>query len=131
MMIDLEFQAIEGFPVGEVPLFTLGEMRLMNMKIPVEFSSHTDDCTLLLPYWRADQVFHRVLTAWEIPAEEIEKFKSSANIVDVKHTIQISRLLEVMQNSVNTLEWLHADNLHFDSTNPWSQIKKGNAATVF
>lgn len=92
-MIDLEFLEIESLPVGEVPLFTLGEMRRMNMKFPEEFSSHTDDCTLLLPYWHADQVFHRGLSAWEIPEEEIDAFKSSANIVDVKHTFQVGQLL--------------------------------------
>ncbi|WP_286696070.1 hypothetical protein [Spongiibacter sp. UBA1325] len=103
----------------------------MNMQIPEELYCHAGDCTLLLPYWHSDQAFYRVLTAWEIPEEEIDAFKPLANIVDVKHAIQMSQLLLVMQNSVNTLEWLHANNLHFNSTTPWSQIKMGNAATVF
>lgn len=123
---------IDGMFNGDIPVFTLGELSLMNTVVPAHMAKASDDAMMVLPRVLADKVFDKSLIEWGIPLEEAAAFKASARAVDVMRIVQISHLLRCLEATSDELHnWILTLNGNFSDHTPWSVIQAGGIEQVF
>lgn len=123
---------IDGIPNGDIPIFSLGELRLMNTAVPPHMAHGSDDATMVLPRVLADKVFDKSLIEWGVPAGEAAEFKASARATEVMRIAQISHLLRCADvASEEPLNWMATPSRHFAYQTPWSVIQEGGFEQIY
>lgn len=130
-MTDKKPDFIAGLSNGDIPIFTLGDLRQMNTSIPESMRDAPDSAIMVLPRKLANKVFDQALIEWGILPEEAATFKDTAGAFEVMRTLQISHLLRCAQGSGEaSVNWILVGNRHFKGQTPWGVIRKGGIDRV-
>ncbi|WP_289132969.1 hypothetical protein [uncultured Spongiibacter sp.] len=123
---------IKGLPNGYIPVFTLGEFRLMNTVVPAYMAKASDDTVFVLQRRLADKVFDKSLIEWGIPLEEAAAFKARARAMEAMRIVKISHLLRCLEATSDEFHnWMLTPSGHFSDHTPWSVIQAGGIEQVF
>lgn len=124
---------IEAVAGGDIPIFTVGDMRLLNLKIPTQLADAADDAVMVAPRAIAESMFAKALVSWRIPEEEAAKFTSTADAFEIMRVLQIHQYLRLVfpNTQPDSFVWLHTQNSAFEDKTPWSVFRDGGINTVF
>jgi len=113
-----------------IALLTLGDMRLLNIKVPEHLADDPDDSVLGLPRSAALSLAGRVLNTWEVPLGDIGAFL--ANIADevLSNTLVIHQLLQVPFPRNEPSKYVHTNNKNYDGRTTWQAIRDGESLKV-
>lgn len=122
---------IETVAGGDIPTFSVGDMRLLNLEIPVHLADGPDDAMMVTKRDFAEANFADDLVRWRIPEDEAQAFKASAGAFEIMRVIQIHVYLRIIFRENDPFDWLHRPNKSFDEKTPWSVIREGDIEAVF
>tara|TARA_R110000772_G_scaffold213576_1_gene324106 strand:+ start:353 stop:763 length:411 start_codon:yes stop_codon:yes gene_type:complete len=113
-----------------IALLTLGDMRLLNIKVPVHLADDPDDAVLGLPRSAALILAERILNIWEVPQGDIAAFLH--NIADevLSNTLVIHQLLQVLFPRNEPSKYVHTNNKNYDGRTTWQAIRDGESLKV-
>ncbi|GAA4102664.1 hypothetical protein [Zhongshania borealis] len=113
-----------------IALLTLGDMRLLNIKVPEHLADDPDDAVLGLPRSAALILAERILTIWEVPQGDIAVFL--ANIADeaLSNLLVIYQLLQVLFPRNNSSKYVHTNNKNYDGRTTWQAIQDGESLKI-
>lgn len=115
----------------DIPLFTIGDMRLLNLNIPRQMADAPDTSVLVIPREVANKFFKRALEKWKVSEEEAVQFAATSDAMVIRRVLQIHQYLRLIFPDGNVADWLHAPNEHLDGQTPWSVILCGEIYAVF
>lgn len=115
---------------SRIPLFFLGDMRMVGLKVPKQFEGLPDDNMLTLPRSAALDMATRCLKKWKVPEDELENF--CAEIADdVIHDVLVShQLLLVLLRKPEPDKFFRSPNKNFDDRTPWDLIRNGESERI-
>jgi hypothetical protein len=113
-----------------IALLTLGDMRLLNIKVPEHLADNPDDAVLGLPRSAALILAQRTLAAWEVPQEDIESFLADISDDALSNTLVIHQLLRVLFPKYEPSKYMQAGNKHYDGRTTWQAIQEGESLKV-
>lgn len=116
---------------ADIPLFTLGDMRLLGLQIPTQIADGPDTSVMVIPREVANKFFKRALEKWRVPEEETVQFIATSNAIVIQRVLQIHQYLRLIFPGGDVADWLHAPNDHFDRQTPLSVILSGEITAVF
>ncbi|NKI18621.1 hypothetical protein HCU74_14485 [Spongiibacter sp. KMU-166] len=113
-----------------IALLTLGDMRLLNIKVPEHLADNPDDAVLGLLRSAALILAERILNIWEVPQEDIEAFL--VNIADeaLSSLLVIHQLLLVLFPRNEPSKYIHTNNKNYDGRTTWQAIQDGESLKV-
>lgn len=79
-----------------IPLLTLGDMRLLNIKVPAHLTDDPDDYVLGLPRNAALILARRTLAKWKVSQGDLEAFMADISDEALSNTLAIHQLLRVL-----------------------------------
>ena len=125
--------ALEALAGGDIPIFTVGDMRLLNLKIPKQLADAADDDVMVAPRAVAENMFSKALVRWRIPEEEAADFTLTAGAIEIMRVLQIHHYLRLVfpNTKPDSFVWLHTQHSAFEDKTPWSVIRDGGINTVF
>lgn len=116
-------------PGTGIPIFSFGDMRLMNINIPTHLHDSPDDDVMTLPREVAERSFVNALLCWQVSDTEAEDFKNNSSIFDISRVLQIHQYLRLIFG-VDPFDWLHEPNRAFGEASPWEVIFRGDIYQV-
>jgi hypothetical protein len=115
---------------SQIPLLTLGEMRMVGLKVPTQFEALSDDNMLTLPRSAALELVTRCLKRWKVPEEELENFCSEITD-DVIHDVLVChQLLRLLLRNLEPDKFFQSPNKNFDDRTPWDLIRHGESERI-
>ena len=108
--------ALEALAGGDIPIFTVGDMRLLNLKIPKQLADAADDDVMVAPRAVAENMFSKALVRWRIPEEEAADFTLTAGAIEIMRVLQIHHYLRLVfpNTKPDSFVWLHTQNSAFE-----------------
>jgi hypothetical protein len=113
-----------------IVLLTLGDMRLLNIRVPAHLEDDPDDSVLGLPRSAALILAQRTLAAWKVPQEDIESFLADISDEALSNTLVIHQLLRVLFPRNEPGKYIQTSNKHYDGRTTWQAIQYGESLKV-
>jgi hypothetical protein len=107
-----------------IPLFSLGDMRLLNIKVPTHLEDNPDEFVLGLSRDAALNLAQSVLRLWQVSPKEGETFLTGITDDVLSDVLIIHQLLEVLFPKNESDKYMQASNKHYDGRTRW-QITEG------
>lgn len=111
-----------------IALFTLGEMRMVGLKVPAPFEHEPDYRVLTIEQSTANRLARRILNDCAVPEGESEAFLNGISDEDLRYVLLIDQLLRLL--STEPRSYLAGETVRYDAQTPWSLIQRGDAARV-
>jgi hypothetical protein len=113
-----------------IPLFTLGDMRLLNIKVPAHLAGNPDDFVLGLPRDAALNLAQNVLVLWQVSPKEGETFLTGISDDFLSDVLIIHQLLEVLFPKSESDKYMQASSDHYGGRTPWQAIQVGESLNL-
>jgi hypothetical protein len=113
-----------------IALLSLGDMRLLNIKVPEHLSDDPDDAVLGLPRNAALILAERALNTWEVPQGDIEAFLTNIADEALSNVLVIHQLLQVLFPRNEPNKYVHKNNKNYDGRTTWQAIQNGESLKV-
>ncbi|QQD17457.1 hypothetical protein I6N98_13950 [Spongiibacter nanhainus] len=113
---------------SSIAVFTLGEMRMAGLDVPVPFTNEPDDRLLTVSIPIAERLAARILDSWAAPQDEVKQLLGALSRDELRYVLLIDQLTRVL--SLQPESYLFQDNTYLDGQTPWSLIADGNAKRV-
>jgi hypothetical protein len=113
-----------------IPLFSLGDMRLLNIKVPAHLADNPDEFVLGLPRDAALNLAQSVLRLWQVSPKEGEIFLTGITDDVLSDVLIIHQLLEVLFPKNESDKYMQASNKHYDGRTTWQAIQNGESLKV-
>jgi hypothetical protein len=113
-----------------IALLTLGDMRLLNIRVPAHLSDDPDDAVLGLPRNAALILAERVLNTWEVPQGDIAVFLTDITDEALSDVLVIYQLLQVLFPRNEPSKYVHTNNKNYDGRTTWQAIQNGESLKV-
>ncbi|AMO67266.1 hypothetical protein [Zhongshania aliphaticivorans] len=113
-----------------IALLTLGDMRLLNIKVPEHLADDPDDAELGLPRSAALILAERILNIWEVPQGDIEAFLTNIADEALSNVLVIHQLLQVLFPRNEPSKYVHTNNKNYDDRTTWQAIQNGESLKV-
>ncbi len=110
-----------------IPLFTLGEMRMIGIKVPEHFKDSPNEHTLVVPVSVAMEHIRSVLNRWRIADDEATTFCQTISPEVMHDVLVIHQLLLVMFTNNSPGDYVQSPNKKFDGRTPWKAICNGES----
>jgi hypothetical protein len=113
-----------------IALLTIGDMRLLNIKVPEHLSDDPDDAVLGLPRNAALILAERVLNTWEVPQGDIGVLLTDITDEALSDVLVIYQLLQVLFPRNEPSKYVHTNNKNYDGRTTWQAIQDGESLKV-
>jgi len=113
-----------------IALLTLGDMRLLNIKVPEHLADDPDDAVLGLPRSAALILAERILNIWEVPQGDIAVFLADIADEALSNLLVIYQLLQVLFPRNEPSKYVHTNNKNYDDRTTWQAIRDGESLKV-
>ncbi|MDF1690567.1 MAG: hypothetical protein P1U35_13250 [Cycloclasticus sp.] len=113
-----------------IALLSLGDMRLLNIKVPEHLADDPDDAVLGLPRSAALMLAERILNIWEVPQGDIKTFLADITDEVLSNALVIHQLLEVLFPKYEPSKYIRVSNKYYGGRTTWQAIQDGESLTV-
>tara|TARA_R110002167_G_scaffold89179_3_gene240553 strand:+ start:190 stop:600 length:411 start_codon:yes stop_codon:yes gene_type:complete len=113
-----------------IALLTLGDMRLLNIKVPEHLADDPDDSVLGLPRSAALSLAERILNIWEVPQGDIAVFLADIADEELSNLLVIYQLLQVLFPRNEPSKYVHTNNKNYNDRTTWQAIQDGESLKV-
>jgi hypothetical protein len=110
-----------------IAFFTLGDMRLLNIKVPAHLADNPDEFVLGLPRDAGLNLAQSVLGLWQVSPKEGEAFLTGITDDVLSDVLIIHQLLEVLFPKNESDKYMQASNDHYGGRTPWQAIQDGES----
>jgi hypothetical protein len=110
-----------------IPLFALGDMRMIGINVPEQFKDSPNEHTLVLPISAAMELLRRVLERWHVAKDEAEAFCQRLSPEVIHDVLVIHQLLRVIFTNNSPGDYIQSPNKKFDGRTPWKAICDGES----
>ncbi len=111
-------------------MLTLGEMRMIGLRVPEPFEDDPDDVTLAIGRAAARTLAGKLLSAWRVPDAEASDFLQDASDAVLSDVLVIHQLLQVMFTRNTPGDFIQSANKAYDGRTAWDVIHSGDSSTV-
>jgi hypothetical protein len=113
-----------------IALLTLGDMRLLNIKVPEHLTDDPNGAVLGLPRSAALILAERILNIWEVPQGDIAVFLTDIADEALSNLLVIHQLLQVLFPRNEPSKYVHTNNKNYDGRTTWQAIQNGESLKV-
>ncbi len=110
-----------------IPLFALGDMRALNIKVPAHLDAHSNEYVMGLPRDAALELAQSVLTQWKVSPEEGAAFLAEIEDEVLSDVLVIYQLMEVLFVGIEPSAYMQASNEYYKGRKPWHVIQEGES----
>lgn len=113
-----------------IPLFTLGEMRMLGIKVPGHFRDSPDEDMLTVPRSAALQLISRRLKQWKVADEERNAFMADITLDVIRDVLVSHHLLQMLLRNADPEIFFLRSHKQFEDRTPWDLIRSGESKRI-